>query len=71
MATKKTVDSYISELDPAKREIVETLRRIILNADLELQESVKWGNPFYEKKGRVCYIAVMGATAAPWAVKLT
>ena len=60
MTMKKTVDSYISELAPAKREIAEALRTIILNAHAELQESVKWGNPTYEKKGRVCYIADMG-----------
>ena len=60
MATKKTVDSYLSWLEPAKRELAESLRKIILNADAELQESVKWGNPVYEKKGRVCYIAASG-----------
>ena len=60
MTTKKTGDSYISELAPEKRRIAETLRKIILTADPELQESVKWGNPVYEKKGRVCYIADMG-----------
>ena len=61
MTIKKTVDSYMTELAPEKREIAETLRKIILTADPELQESVKWGNPVYEKKGRVCYIADMGA----------
>ena len=60
MAAKKTVDSYISELKPANREIAEALRKLILDADPGLQESVKWGNPIYEKKGRVCYFADMG-----------
>lgn len=54
------MDSYVSELDPAKREIAEALRKIILRADVELEESIKWGNPVFEKKGRVCYIADMG-----------
>ena len=60
MTAKKTVDAYISELATEKREIAEALRKIILSADAELQESVKWGNPIYEKKGRVCYIADSG-----------
>ena len=61
MTTKKTVNAYISGLTPDKREIAEALRKIILSADAELQASIKWGNPTYEKKGRVCYIAVAGA----------
>ena len=60
MTTKKTVDSYLAELEPAKREIAETLRKPILTADPKLQESIKWGNPIYEKRGRVCYLADMG-----------
>ena len=60
MTVKKTVDWYLSELEPTKREIAERLRKIILHADAELKESIKWGNPIYEKNGRVCYIADMG-----------
>ena len=59
MTTKKTVDFYISELEKEKRNIAEALRKIILNADAELQETVKWGNRTYEKNGKVCYIADM------------
>ena len=60
MTSAKTVNACISELAPEKRKIAEALRKIVLNADPGLQESVKWGNPTYEKKGRVCYIADMG-----------
>ena len=60
MTTRKTVDTYMAELAPAKRRMAEALRRLILSVDPELQESVKWGNPIYEKNGRVCYFADMG-----------
>ena len=57
MARSKNVDSCISEHDPALRQIAEALRNIILGADPELKESVKWGNPSYAKKGNICYLA--------------
>lgn len=28
-----------------------------MEADPELKESIKWGNPVYEKEGLVCYLA--------------
>ena len=57
MAKSKNVDSWISEHDPALRQIAEALRNIILDSAPELRESVKWGNPTYEKKGKVFYLA--------------
>lgn len=60
VTTKKTVDTYISELTPAKRRMAEALREPVLAADPKLQESVKWGNPAYTKNGNVCYIAQAG-----------
>ena len=50
----------MAELAPEKRRVAEALRKLILEADAQFQESVKWGNPVYEKEGRVCYIADMG-----------
>lgn len=61
MTTEKTVDSWISDLEPGLRRIVEALRLIILNTDPEFTESIKWGNPVYERNGRVCYLAATNA----------
>ena len=57
MVRSKNVDSWMSELDPSLRQIAETLRNIVLSAEPELRESVKWSNPIYEKNGKVFYIA--------------
>ncbi len=53
----KNVDSWISEHDPALRQICEVLRNIILDSGPELRESVKWGNPIYERNGRIFYLS--------------
>ena len=57
MEKSKNVDSWISEHDPDIRRICEVLRNIVLGADPELRESIKWGNPVYEKRSSVCYLA--------------
>ncbi len=57
MAGGESVASWISKHAPALREICETLRGIILDADPEIRESIKWGNPTYEKSGKVFYLA--------------
>ena len=54
---QKTVDTWMAELDPALREIAEGLRLLIIEADPGLDESIKWGNPTYEKSGKVYYLA--------------
>ena len=57
VATKKTVDTWMSEVDSKLLEMAEALRRTVLEAVPDLTESIKWGNPVYEKKGNVCYLA--------------
>jgi len=57
MTTKKTVDSWLSELDSTLQRIAGALRKLILEAEPDLSEAIKWGNPTYEKKGLVCYLA--------------
>ena len=52
----KNVDSWIYEHDPAIRQIAMTLRNIILSTEPTLNETIRWGSPTYEKKGKVCYI---------------
>ena len=57
MARSKNVDSWISEHDPAIRQICSSLRDIILEVDPNLKETIKWGNPVYEKKEKVFYLS--------------
>jgi len=57
MPRSKNVDSWISEHDPAIRQICAALRDTILNADREIRESIKWSNPVYEKTGKLFYIS--------------
>ena len=53
MARSKNVDSWISEHDPAIRQIAKALRNVVLNADADLNETIKWSNPAYTKQGNV------------------
>jgi hypothetical protein len=57
MDKSKNVDSWISEHDPALRQICHALRDIVLSADPDMRESIKWSNPVYEKNGRICYLS--------------
>ena len=57
MADKKTVHSWMEELDPSLREIAQTLRWLILQAVPDISETIKWGTPNYAKSGNVCYLA--------------
>ena len=57
MADKKTVDSWMAELDPPLREIAQALRELILEAAPDLKESIKWNTPNYARGGNVCYLA--------------
>lgn len=61
MTTQKTPESWVAALEEPLRQIGEALRRLILRADPELKESIKWGNPVYEKKEKVCYLAATRA----------
>ena len=61
MAGDKTVEFWMSQLGPGPRVIAEELRQLILNSVPDLSEAIKWGNPVYEKGGRVCYLAATGA----------
>lgn len=71
----KTVAEFIDNLDDGKREQVELLRRLIRDADPNLQERIKWNAPSYvldgedrltfniiNKEGMVKLILHMGAT---------
>lgn len=61
MTTEKTPESWVAALEEPLRQIGQALRRLILEADPELKESIKWGNPVYEKEEKVCYLAATKA----------
>jgi hypothetical protein len=64
MSTKKTVESWMAALEPPVREMAEAPRRLVLDAGPDLSESIKRGNPVYEKNGKVCHLAATGAYVA-------
>src|ERR1041384_4035988 len=49
----KTVEDIVSSLDANSAEIVESLRNIILSADSEIAEQVKWNSPAYYYTGEM------------------
>lgn len=57
MADRKPTEAWMTDLEPDLRQIAEELRRVVRDAGPELGESIKWGNPVYERKGLVCYLA--------------
>ncbi|NMC77448.1 MAG: DUF1801 domain-containing protein [Candidatus Methanofastidiosa archaeon] len=56
----KEISEYINSLPEDKKEIVNALRSIILSVDPSLNESLKWKQPVYSKKGDICYIFPTG-----------
>lgn len=48
------IDKYINSLQGEFKEICKNLREVILSADKDLDESVKWGRPVYSKNGLIC-----------------
>ena len=57
MASKKSFDDWLADVDPRLRPLAVELRRMFLEAAPDLRESIKWGNPCFEKKVRTFYIA--------------
>lgn len=57
MTKTKTVADYIDGLGDWRAEAVSTLRRLVIEAAPDAEESIKWARPVYEYKGPLCYIA--------------
>jgi len=53
----KRIDSYITKSKPFAQPILIKLRELIHKAIPEVEETVKWGMPFFDYKGPVCNIA--------------
>jgi hypothetical protein len=54
--TIEEVDQYISELPEDMQNITTALRKIILDASLNLVEEYMWSMPNYSYNGLVCYL---------------
>ena len=61
MAAQKKIESWIGGLEQPLQEIAEALRKVILDADPQLTETIKWGNPTFERGGKVCHLAATKA----------
>ncbi len=55
--TDKRVDAYIAKSAEFAQPILRELRAIIHEGCPEATETIKWGMPFFEYKGPVCYLA--------------
>ena len=53
LGDKDQVSEHIQKLEPALAKIVETLRKIILSADKEIGERIKWNNPSFYYTGEM------------------
>lgn len=75
MQKYKTVDEYLQDLDSNLRPQVEVLRQVIVGANADLEEHIKWNAPSYiyegedritfntlNKEGVVKLVLHMGAT---------
>jgi hypothetical protein len=52
------VDSYFTQQPPEKRALLEKLRALVAKAVPDADASIKWGVPFYQRKGKnVCSLA--------------
>ncbi len=50
---KEQVTQHIQKLDVSIRDIIETLRQIILNVSDEISERIKWNNPSFYYNGEM------------------
>lgn len=53
LSDSEQVSEHIKKLDPAIRDTVQTLRKIILSTDKEIGERIKWNNPSFYYTGEM------------------
>ncbi|OGO04703.1 MAG: hypothetical protein A2Y73_01285 [Chloroflexi bacterium RBG_13_56_8] len=56
--TRIDINAYLARFDAPLRELALAVREVILAADPEFDEAIKWRNPVYEKGGIVCAIVM-------------
>lgn len=57
-------DAYIARAKPFAQPILAHLREVVHTACPEAEEKIKWGMPFFEYRGQLCYMAAFKAHAA-------
>ena len=53
LTNKELVTAHIQQLEPETAETIETLRQIILSANSEVSEHIKWNNPSFYYSGEM------------------
>ena len=68
----KRIDEYINKSQPFAQPVLKKLRKLIHKAIPEVNETIKWGMPFFEYKGPVCNFAAFKqhATFGFWKYRL-
>src|SRR2546423_4926738 len=51
------VDAYIRRAAPFARPILKHLRKIVHTGCPDVEETIKWNSPFFERKGIICFMA--------------
>lgn len=51
LTNHEQVTAHIQKLSPAVKDVVETLRQIILSTDNQIGEQIKWNNPSFYYTG--------------------
>jgi uncharacterized protein YdeI (YjbR/CyaY-like superfamily) len=72
MEKDKRVDAYIEKALPFAKPILKKLRELIHKGNPEVEETIKWGMPFFDYKGPFCNFASFKehATFGFWKYKL-
>jgi len=53
LSEREQVSAHIAKLEPGLRKIVEAIRKIILSADHNIGERIKWNNPSFYYTGEM------------------
>lgn len=56
MATNPEVDTYLEELDHPLGDVIQAVRRAILDADERMTETIKWKSPTFMYEGNLASI---------------
>jgi hypothetical protein len=53
LSGSQQVDNHVAKLDPLLRQIVERIRKIVLDTDAEIGEHLKWNSPSFYYTGQM------------------
>lgn len=51
------VDAYIKRAAPFARPILKHLRKVVHAGCPDVEETIRWGSPFFDQKGVICFMA--------------